>query len=754
MTGSLRLALAAAAATVLASLGLQPLVDGTGWARPALVAVALVLGVGVGLRWLRAPAWSVVAAQGLAVVLWVGHLVAPAEARLGWLPSRAWADALADTAQLGADTVATFSAPVPLDSGILLLVVGGVGLTAWAVDALAVTARQALWAGVPLALVHGVAMASDPQGPSAWAFVAAALGFLLLLVVDGRERAGAWGRPLGASTSSTASAGTRAGSLAAVGWPLALAAVAIAVAGSTLLPQTGWALLGGTFGGGGGSGGGDTIRTENPIVDLKRDLVQPENVEVLRLTTTGERPDYLKQVTLDVYDGTLWRTSDRPVPESQRVGEGLPVPPGLLPDVDREAVEYQVEVSSALQSPWLPLPYPAQQVQTESGDWRYDAPTLDVVSTDSTTQDLRYDVTSLDVRPTPQQLAGTGAEPGRLSDLLALPADLDPRVVDLAREVTADAVDPYDRAVALQQWFRQEGGFVYDLTVAEGNAQDDLLAFLADRRGYCEQYAATMAIMARAVGIPARVAVGYLRGVQEQPGLWVVRAQDAHAWPELYFEGVGWLRFEPTPSARTGSAPDYTQAAADVPSEPSPQQAEDGGSAAQAPPAARALAPLEEAVGGAAAGARPSSAPLLAVLAALTALAVMPWLAGVLVRRRRWARAGDDPVLRAEAAWAQVQDTAWEVGLRRPDGATVRSTAADLAAAADLPSAQASRLQAVAVATERARFAPAAAPADALRSDADAVRAALLEPRSRRTRWFATWWPAPVRRLAARLLGR
>jgi transglutaminase-like putative cysteine protease len=276
---------------------------------------------------------------------------------------------------------------------------------------------------------------------------------------------------------------------------------------------------------------------------------------VLRLTTDAQTPEYLKLVTLDVYDGTVWRTADRPVPESQRIDEGLPSPPGLSPDVATTAVSYQVEVSEALQSQWLPLPYPAQAVTTASGDWRYDAQTLDVVATDRSTQGLRYDLTALEVSPTGSQLDGAAAVPGRLDEMLALPDDLDPSVVDLAREVTAQATSDYERAVALQQWFREDGGFSYDLSVAPGNAEDDLVAFLQERRGYCEQYAATMAIMARVLGIPARVGVGYLRGEQPQPGLWVVRAQDAHAWPELFFEGVGWLRFEPTPSTRTGEPP-------------------------------------------------------------------------------------------------------------------------------------------------------------------------------------------------------
>jgi transglutaminase-like putative cysteine protease len=748
LAASTRLALVGALATVLAAAGLQAVVDSRAWMAPALAAVLLVCGTGIGLRALRAPAWSVVAAQGLVLLLWVGRLVAADEARLGWLPSRSWAQTLAQTAEAGVQSAATFAAPVPLEGGVLLLLVAGVGAVAWAVDALAVTARRAPLAGIPLVTVHGVAMATSPQGPSAAAFVATAAGYLALLAVDSRVQAAAWGRPLGSPVSTVASPVGRA----VVSLPLAAGALVLAVLGATALPQGGLSLLDGR--GPGDGDGGETIRTENPIVDLKRDLVQPENVEVLRLTTDAPAPEYLKLVTLDVYDGTVWRTADRPVPESQRIDQGLPAPPGLSPDIATTPVSYQVEVSDALESQWLPLPYPAQAVTTASGDWRFDAQTLDVVATDRSTQGLRYDLTALEVAPTGSQLDGAAAVPGRLDDMLALPDDLDPGVVELARDVTAAATTDYERAVALQQWFREDGGFTYDLSVAPGNAEDDLVAFLQDRRGYCEQYAATMAIMARVLGIPARVGVGYLRGEQTQPGLWVVRAQDAHAWPELFFEGVGWLRFEPTPSTRTGEPPAWSQGASAVP-EPLPSETPGATSAPEQDPGAGALAPLEDAAAAdGAAASRPSSWPLVAGVGALLALLVLPFAAGVAVRRRRWSRAGADPAQQAEAAWADVRDAAWEVGYPTDDGATVRVTARQLAGAAALPAPETGRLTTIAAATERARFAAAPADARGLRADADALRDAFVHGRSRRTRWLARAWPAPARRAWARLRGR
>ena len=143
-----------------------------------------------------------------------------------------------------------------------------------------------------------------------------------------------------------------------------------------------------------------------------------------------------------------------------------------------------------------------------------------------------------------------------------LPNDLDPIVHELAVTVTAEEPTRFEKAVALQQWFREKGGFTYDDQVDLGNGTDDLVRFLTEgdggRTGYCEQFAAAMAVMARDLGIPARVAVGFL--VPEQVGTdeYVYSAHDLHAWPELFFSGSGWVRFEPTPPGRASGVPDYT----------------------------------------------------------------------------------------------------------------------------------------------------------------------------------------------------
>src|SRR5690606_12778697 len=103
--------------------------------------------------------------------------------------------------------------------------------------------------------------------------------------------------------------------------------------------------------------------------------------------------------------------------------------------------------------------------------------------------------------------------------------------------------------------------FEYSTTVPEPVTGDPVWDFLEDGRGYCVQFATAMTVMARSLGIPARMAVGFLPGTIQQGGgderFFEVRGDRAHTWPELYFEGVGWVRFEPTPAEQSGFPPAY-----------------------------------------------------------------------------------------------------------------------------------------------------------------------------------------------------
>ncbi len=341
------------------------------------------------------------------------------------------------------------------------------------------------------------------------------------------------------------------------------AALTVAVIVPVILPS----LDEGRFGGGSGENGSGTgegdssaspynVVTINPITDLQRNLTQQDDSSVLFYTTDAQTPQYLRIATLDQFDGQTWTLEEMAAGSDQQASRGLPSPPGLSEEIARVTTNYDFTVG-ALDTPRLPLPYPVTKVDI-TGDWRWDEQTFDVFTAEDEGSAFaqEYTATALEITPTIAQLrAAPPADPSVNNALYAwldLPENVAERLTPLAETVTADATTEYDRALELQNWFRSD--FTYSLDTVEGNATEALNEFLRDRSGYCEQFAATMALMARALDIPSRVQVGFTPGEQAEDGTWVVTVHDAHAWPELWFEGVGWVRFEPTPGGGDGGA--------------------------------------------------------------------------------------------------------------------------------------------------------------------------------------------------------
>jgi hypothetical protein len=249
-----------------------------------------------------------------------------------------------------------------------------------------------------------------------------------------------------------------------------------------------------------------------------------------------------------------------------------------------------------------------------------------------------------------------------------LPRDLDPMVGQLAQQVAGSEPTRFQKAVALQQFFREDGGFTYDDKVSLGNGTDDLVRFLSPggdgRTGYCEQFAAAMAVMARELGIPARVAVGFLKPDRVDEDGWVYSAHDLHAWPELFFSGSGWVRFEPTPPSRASGVPDYTEQVVTVGDgtvTPSASGTESVaiGSRESSPvePAADVGNEDDQSAGG--------GFPWLQVVVgvALLAVVLLVVLGPRTVRRRRRDQRG---LLGPEEAWDELRDTALDLRLPWP----------------------------------------------------------------------------------------
>ena len=149
---------------------------------------------------------------------------------------------------------------------------------------------------------------------------------------------------------------------------------------------------------------------------------------------------------------------------------------------------------------------------------------------------------------------------------LRLPHTIDPRVNDLARSLTASAANNYDRAAAIQAYLRNN--FQYTLDPPAIEPEDPVGSFLfRSKSGYCEYFAAAMAVMLRTVNVPSRLANGFQTGSYNRIGKdFVVRARDAHSWVEVYFTGYGWIPFDPTPAdphpVLPGEWDDYVDTAA------------------------------------------------------------------------------------------------------------------------------------------------------------------------------------------------
>jgi transglutaminase-like putative cysteine protease len=152
------------------------------------------------------------------------------------------------------------------------------------------------------------------------------------------------------------------------------------------------------------------------------------------------------------------------------------------------------------------------------------------------------------VVPTPEGLERVHhTAPGTYGEWTELPADLDPRIGKIAERWTADATSAYRKVLAIQQHFH-DGSWIYSTGVDTADDADGLLEFLTrTRAGFCVHYTTAMTVMVRTLGVPARIAVGYRAGTQQEDGSYLVRTSDGHVWVEVLFPGYGWLPFEPEP---------------------------------------------------------------------------------------------------------------------------------------------------------------------------------------------------------------
>ncbi|MFF2776301.1 transglutaminaseTgpA domain-containing protein [Streptomyces sp. NPDC058052] len=762
MSGRTRLTLAAWAASLMAAGALLPLVKPATWIFTAAFLLALQSATGMLCRRVPLARPLTIGAQVLVGVVALTVVFAREQAFLGLLPGPLAVQRVAELFRLGAQDVGTYAIPAPDTEGIQLMLVAGVLAIGLLVDVLAVTFRRAAPAGLPLLALYSVAAGLSGGGAGRLWFLLAATGYLLLLLAEGRDRLSAWGRIFGGaqrSGRSGAPVGTGRSSFAPVrtGRRIGVVAMGVALVVPLALPGFSGGLLGngGAGGAGAGGGGGGTIAAVNPLVSLQDNLRQPEDFEVLRYRTNALDNSglYLRLVALDQFDGTSWKSSVRPI---EAVPKSLPWPDGLAQSVRTSEVTSNFVASEGYDQKWLPMPFPAARVDVE-GRWRFEPAGRMLVGDDKqTTKGVRYQVTSLDVQPTGEQLAGAGPAPERLrEEYTKVPDSLPADVKSTALAVTKDARNDYERAVLLQDWFADDGGFRYDVDVTSGTGTEAISRFLKDKEGFCIHFSFSMAAMARTLGIPARVAVGFMPGTNQSDGSVSVGIRDAHAWPELYFEGAGWTRFEPTPSR--GSTPAYTRQATPTEGPTGPAQPSQSASAqpSAAPSASESCPPEMRRLGEC--GQDPAAAEdsssgggtdVLKVagwsLAALLVLALpfVPLLWRTRVRARRLA-----PSAGPLAVWREIGDTAWDYGVEPDEAQTPRRTAERIVRAGDLGGAAAEAVHRVAGAVEETLYAPSPRPVAGLAREAERVRAGFHAGASRGVRLRALFAPRSAVRL-------
>jgi transglutaminase-like putative cysteine protease len=679
---------ATTARTAPSGMGLQPA------AEVALMAVSVATVAGMWRLFVDGSYFVPLAAHALAA-----HVLAAACRRRG-VPTAAsaaitgvaavlaltWAH-LGDTTALGLPTGETLSAasgrldeawqlfdevraPAPVLPGFLLTAGAAMWVGAWLADFAAFRLWTALEALIPSGTVFVFASlfaAERARTGAAAVWLATALAFCLLHRTARQHGSPSW-------LGSDPRLGTA--SLLKVG--AALVAVAVAV---------GW-LLGPRLPGAddrpvvavrdldGESGSRQTI---SPLVEIRGRLVEQSDVDLFSVRASQRA--YWRLTSLDEFDGDVWSSRGSFGNADGDLDDVAGAPPGAIP------VTQQISVTG-LAAIWLPAAFEPRSIDPGEADvrWEADSSTL-IVSNDFRTSDgLSYEVVSaVPTGLTAELLSGVGDAPPDIAERgTRLPPGFPTTVTQEAQRIVAEAgaTTPYAVALALQDSFR-DGSFAYTLDVAPGHSDSAIEEFLFVRRtGYCEQFAGTYAAMARAVGLPARVAVGFTPGepMPTDPTLFQVRGEHAHAWPEVWIPGTGWVAFEPTPgrgapnAGYTGveesqdtSGPSTEPTTVPTTQVPSVDPTALGAAPTTAPPITDVgqpdpLTPTER-----------RSSPIgrwlwwgflavvgLAVLLGLAALGIAAWRA---VRRWRRRASATTPDAKVRSAWTDVVEAVGVVGL-------------------------------------------------------------------------------------------
>ncbi|MDQ0642446.1 transglutaminase family protein [Microbacterium murale] len=643
------------------------------WSIVSVVIIIVVAATGAATRYLCArrrgkEAWTLLA-QVIVAIFALTLLLLPQGAVLGVIPTGSTLRALPPLAAQAFEQVQFGTAPLDDTPAIRTMIATGFAVIMILLDHL-IAQRIALLATILVTAVGALPMIisfGDANIP--WFVMLAILTLFLLRHSTRHDRRG----PRRASVGVALGVGS--------------AAIVTALVITPTLPvSASWV----------GSG---TAVELNPSLRLGDDLRRPVPTDAITLATTAATAPYLRIATLSGFDGRVWHADEG---ETQSLSDGFGEGEwsGDVATAEQRTSIRVVGVSSS----WLPVPYPATKVAGVSSGWEIMPTNRTVVSESRDAAGEDYTVTAATVQPTLEQIRASAAslDPDDASGQ----EDLPEVIAETAREVTAGAENDYDRMIALQAWFRSEFSYSLDAPVDggfDGTGADAIADFLEVRSGYCIHFAGAFALMAQSLDLPVRIVVGYLPGrlADEKRGdefVYVVSSDQLHAWPEVRFEGIGWVPFEPTASL---GVPTGFEPAAD-------EGGSTSGPATPAPSAAPSTASSsgpelddeldDSSASGGGSLQRLNPVPVMLGTAGVLLVLALPALIRMIVRgwRRSRARAGD-----AVTVWRELRATLIDLRLPVSDADSPRARGTGLIERGADPEAVRSLVDAV----ERASYA-------------------------------------------------
>ena len=560
---------------------LRPSTSGTSWQVAIIVAVLLSMGVTWTALAYRANVWLAMIGNLIAYVLVVGLLVAP-DTLWGIVPTVETFGVIQSEFSRALEIIQHGVEPVRPVPGLIMLFAGLFWILGFLLVAGLLNSRP--FVAVLTPIIIALQFVIIDRRPKSLTHIAIFVGIAAYALVAVRldERDHGTGR-LARTNAVTPPSRRPSLGIATLLIVTVVASLAAVVLAGDRVPSDGvvsWRSPAGYSDDYSGSG------TYNPYTDIRANLITQSNSPLFTATIEGVDPATVRfrMVTLDTFQNGRWQTNrfrafpldEEPWISEQQEYRGPTV-----------SITASIQIQN-LQMPWLPTPVTATDATTED---RSDYAALRTrrldgslyLPGDFTREGMEYAV----IAEVPQftaadfaQLART--EDGRLSPLFDAaeddgrtigsgtgvatfaelpdeeywtdyPEDLGTRVAVEARRVTANMDTNFERALALEDYFRYSGDFTYNTSVPTDFTTDNVENWLFDqtndfaRNGYCEQFATTMALMARTLGMPSRVVLGFTPGRLLNDDTVVVMDRNAHSWVEIWIPTHGWMAFDPTP---------------------------------------------------------------------------------------------------------------------------------------------------------------------------------------------------------------